>query len=185
MPEQGWYGVGDVVEIDGVLKNSGDTTSISIDPSCDSVLRIWKDNSLLIDGTDSCFGQNRGLDIGASASIDLETLSWDLKDSNGNYVAPGDYDIEYYVPNEELSSFNKIHVQTPIDVPDGVELEVIQTARDGVHKTNSPSMLTIRLHNSNSEPIILEQGDCKLNFNSELIGDCGPSEFEAYENILL
>ena len=32
MPEQGWYGVGDVVEIDGVLKN-GDTTSISIDPS--------------------------------------------------------------------------------------------------------------------------------------------------------
>ena len=117
MPEQGWYGVGDVVEIDGVLKNTGDATSISIDPSCDSVLRIWQDNSLLIDGTDSCFGQNRGLDIGASASIDLETLSWDLRDSNGNYVAPGDYDIEYYVPNEELSSFNKIHVQTPIDVP--------------------------------------------------------------------
>ena len=185
MPEQGWYGVGDVVEIDGVLKNSGDTTSISIDPSCDSVLRIWKDNSLLIDGTDSCFGQNRGLDIGASASIDLETLSWDLKDSNGNYVAPGDYDIEYYVPNEELSSFNKIHVQTPIDVPDGVELEVIQTARDGIHKTNSPSMLTVRLYNSNSEPIILEQGDCKLNFNSELIGDCGPSEFEAYEIVTI
>ena len=185
MPEQGWYGVGDVVEIDGVLRNTGDATSISIDPSCDSVLRIWQDNSLLIDGTDSCFGQNRGLDIGASASIDLETLSWDLRDSNGNYVAPGDYDIEYYVPNEELSSFNKIHVQTPIDVPDGVELEVIQTARDGVHKTNSPSMLTVRLYNSNSEPIILEQGDCKLNVNSELIGDCGPSELEAYEIVTI
>ena len=83
MPEHGWYGVGDVVEIDGVLKNTGDATSISIDPSCDSVLRIWQDNSLLIDGTDSCFGQNRGLDIGTSASIDLETLSWDLRDSNG------------------------------------------------------------------------------------------------------
>lgn len=33
MPEQGWYGVGDVVEIDGVLKNTGDATSISIDRS--------------------------------------------------------------------------------------------------------------------------------------------------------
>ncbi|NDF33861.1 MAG: hypothetical protein EB157_04790, partial [Euryarchaeota archaeon] len=135
-PEKGWYGAGDIVEINAQLINTGDATSISIDPSCDYVLRIWYGSEIIVDGSDSCFGQNRGLDIGSSSTLSLDTLTWDLRNSNGEFVQPGEYQIEYYIPNAGLSSINSIEVQTPIEIPEALELEVIATARDGNHKVN-------------------------------------------------
>ena len=53
-PENGWYASGDVVEISAFLVNDGDAVSIDVDPSCNQVLKIWSENSLLIDGTENC-----------------------------------------------------------------------------------------------------------------------------------
>ena len=65
VPEKGWFGSGDIVQVEATLSNLGDATSITTDPSCENVLRIWKDNQLVKDGSKACAGQNRGLDIGA------------------------------------------------------------------------------------------------------------------------
>ncbi len=180
-PERGWYGAGDIVEIDAQLINTGDATSISIDPSCDNVLRIWYGNEIILDGTDSCFGQNRGLDIGSSSTLSLETLSWDLKNTNGDFVQSGEYQIEYFIPNAGLSSISSVQVQTPIENPEGLELEIIATARDGNHKVNSPSVITVRAVNTLGEQISLDTNGCKLNLNQNLFGDCGKNIYKPYE----
>jgi len=180
-PEKGWYGAGDIVEINAQLINTGDATSISIDPSCDYVLRIWYGSEIIVDGSDSCFGQNRGLDIGSSSTLSLDTLTWDLRNSNGEFVQPGEYQIEYYIPNAGLSSINSIQVQTPIEIPEALELEVIATARDGNHKVNSPSVITVRIVNTIGEEISLNTDGCKLNLNQNLLGHCGKENYKPYE----
>ena len=58
-PEKGWYGSGEVVTVQADIVNDGDATSITVDPSCNEVLRIWNDNNLVIDGTETCLGQSR------------------------------------------------------------------------------------------------------------------------------
>ena len=185
VPEKGWFGSGDIVQVEATLSNLGDATSITTDPSCENVLRIWKDNQLVKDGSKACAGQNRGLDIGAGASLTLDFLSWDLTDDNGNQVLSGDYQIEYFIPNEELSSFNTVQVQTPVIVPDGVTLEISSTARDGVHKSGSPSIITVKLHNSNTDSVNLDFSECMLNFNDMLMGECGPSSLDAHELVTI
>ena len=144
-PENGWYASGDVVEISAFLVNDGDAVSIDVDPSCNQVLKIWSENSLLIDCTENCLGQSRGMDLDADSSLPLDTLSWDLTDSNGDLVPSGDYVVEYFVAGEGISSMTNVHVQTPISVPDGLEFEMITTARDGEHAEASPSIATLRL----------------------------------------
>jgi hypothetical protein len=165
-PEKGWYASGEVVEISALLSNNGDSVSIDVDPSCNEVLRIWSNDLIIVDGSESCLGQSRGLDLDATSTVTLDSLYWDLTDSNGQYVPSGDYSIEYFVAGEELSSMVNVHVQTPVVAPDGLDLELVVTARDGIHAEASPSIVTVRLHNNLNEEMALDFGDCKLVINS-------------------
>ena len=115
LPDKGWFSSGDVVEISAELANNGDSTSITVDPSCNEVLKVWKDSQIIIDGSLLCNGQSRGLDIDSNSVTSLQTLTWDLKDINGEFVSSGDYTIQYFVAGEELSSFVQLHVQTPVE----------------------------------------------------------------------
>lgn len=180
-PEKGWYASGESVEIIGILSNSGDATSIQVDPSCNEVLRIWNDGNLIVDGTEICLGQSRGLDLDASSTTESDPLFWDLKDSDGLFVKSGHYDIEFVITGEDLSSTVSVHVQTPVSLPNGVELEMIATARDGVHAQSSPSIITARLHNTLPVDINLDLEGCQLSLNSQLIGDCGPSALKGHQ----
>jgi len=184
-PDKGWYASGEVVEISAILVNDGDATSIVVDPSCNQVLKVWNSDSLIIDGTNSCLEQSRGMDLDADSSITLDTLLWDLTDANGDYVPSGDYLIEYFVAGEELSSTVNIHVQTPVTVPEGLEFQVTSTARDGVHAEDSPSLITARLHNTLNQEMALDFGNCKLSINSQLVGLCGPDSLSANEIITI
>ena len=56
-PENGWYASGDVVEVSALLVNDGDAVSIDVDPSCNQVLKIWSEGSLLLDGTEIVLGK--------------------------------------------------------------------------------------------------------------------------------
>lgn len=184
-PEKGWYSSGDLVSVSGIISNEGDATSITVDPSCNEVLRIWSDELLLIDGTVNCLGQSRGLDIGANSESILDTLTWDLRDSDGEYVPSGDYTVEYFIAGEGLTSSVDIHVQTPIDIPEELEMTVIATARDGVHAEASPSILTVRLANTLNENMDLDFQNCALVINSELHGDCGPTSLRGMEVVTI
>ena len=102
-PDKGWYGSGEIVSVVGTIINDGEATAVTVDPSCNEVLRIWKGDSLIVDGLQSCLGQTRGMDIAANSNTLLNQLNWDLKDANGKYVSSGDYVVEYIVPGEDLS----------------------------------------------------------------------------------
>ena len=184
-PDKGWYASGESVEIIGVLSNSGDATSIQVDPSCNEVLRVWSGGDLVVDGADICLGQSRGLDLDASSTTEFDPLFWDLKDSNGQIVPSGFYDVEFYIAGEGLSSTVSVHVQTPVSIPDGLELEMIATARDGVHAEASPSIITARLHNTLPVEIDLDLEGCKLSFNSQLIGNCGPDSLKGHQIVTI
>ncbi len=184
-PEKGWYSSGDVVAVSGIISNEGDATSITVDPSCNEVLRVWNDGRLIIDGTVNCLGQSRGLDVGANSESTLDTLTWDLRNSEGEYVPSGDYTVEYYIAGEELTSSVDIHVQTPLDIPEELEMTVIASARDGVHAEASPSILTVRLANTLNENIDLDFQNCALVINSKLHGDCGPSILRGMEIVTI
>ena len=90
-PDKGWYAYGEVVTISAELANDGDATSITVDPSCNEVIKVWDDNSLIVDGSEMCLGQSRGMDLGAYSTNDLADLTWDLTDSQGEPVPSGDY----------------------------------------------------------------------------------------------
>ena len=184
-PDKGWYGSGDVVEISAVLSNDGDSTSIVVDPSCDEVLRVWSQTTLVFDGTDACLGQSRGMDIDAFSTTELNTLFWDLTNSDGQIVPSGDYIVEYFIAGEELSSTVNVHVQSPVDIPEGVEMSIIATARDGVHSEATPSIISVRLHNSLAEDITLDFGECRLIVNSELFEECGPNDLQANQIVTI
>ena len=184
-PDKGWYGSGDIVEISAVLTNDGDSTSILVDPSCDEVLKVWSQTNLVYDGTEACLGQSRGLDIDAFSTTNFDSLSWDLTNSDGEIVPSGDYIVEYFIPGEELSSTVTVHVQSPVDVPDGLEMSVITTSREGVYSEAEPIIISIRLHNSLNEDVALDFGDCRLVINSELFGGCGPNNLMANQIVTI
>ena len=184
-PEKGWYGSGEVVTVQADIVNDGDATSITVDPSCNEVLRIWNDNNLVIDGTETCLGQSRGLDIDSNSVTQLNSLTWDLRDANGEFVPSGDYAIEYFVAGEELSAMVNVHVQTPVFVPEEVEMIVVASARDGVHAESSPSLITVRLKNTAPEEISLDFHDCAVIINLELYGQCGPEKLRANEIVTI
>ena len=184
-PEKGWYSSGDVVSVSGIISNEGDAATITVDPSCNEVLRVWSEEQLVIDGTTNCLGQSRGLDIGANSESTLDTLTWDLRNSEGEYVPPGDYTVEYYIAGEGLTSSVDIHVQTPLGIPEELEMTVVGTARDGVHAEGAPSILTVRLANTINENIDLDFQNCALVINSELHGDCGPNSLRGMEIVTI
>ena len=184
-PDKGWYGSGDIVEISAVLTNDGDSTSILVDPSCDEVLKVWSQTNLVYDGTEACLGQSRGLDIDAFSTTNFDSLSWDLTNSDGEIVPSGDYIVEYFIPGEELSSTVTVHVQSPVDVPDGLEMSIITTSREGVYSEAEPIIISIRLHNSLNEDVALDFGECRLVINSELFGECGPNDLMANQIVTI
>ncbi len=184
-PDKGWYGSGDIVEISAILSNDGDSTSIVVDPSCDEVLKVWSQTNLVYDGTEACLGQSRGLDIDAFSTTNFDSLTWDLTNSDGEIVPSGDYIVEYFIPGEGLSSSLEVHVQSPFDVPDGLEMSVVATAREGVYSEAEPSIMSIRLHNSLSENIALDFGECRLIINSELFDECGPNNLLANQIVTI
>ena len=173
-PEKGWYASGEIVEIAASLVNDGDATSIIVDPSCDQYLKVWKQSTLVLDESVNCLGQSRGMDLGAFSTTQMNTLTWDLTDSEGEIVPSGDYTIEYIIAGEDISSTLDIHVQTPTNVPEGLAMELIATARDGVHSQSSPTIISVRLHNSLNENMELQFEECRLVINYELYNSCGP-----------
>ena len=178
-PDKGWYGSGEAVEISAILSNDGDSTSIVVDPSCDEVLRVWSQSVMVYDGTEACLDQSRGMDIDAFSTTNFDTLTWDLTNSDGEIVPSGDYIVEYFIPGEELSSSVSVHVQTPVDIPEGLELSVIATARENVFSEAEPVIISVRLHNSLNEDVTLDFGECRLIINSEMLDECGPDNLLA------
>ena len=83
-PQTPWYGAGDVVQISSTLVNDGVQTSITEDPSCETIMIVTDGyGSALVDEGTACRGQSRGLDV-APGTTALDSHTWNLEDSSGN-----------------------------------------------------------------------------------------------------
>jgi len=173
-PEKGWYSSGEIVSISSVLVNTGDSTSIDTDPSCGEILKVWSSTELVFDGSITCNGQSRGLDVNAESTTSLSTLTWNLTDSNGDLVKSGDYSIEYVIVGEELSSTIDVHVQTPSEIPTGITMEVSSNSRTGILYSDSPTIITTRLINSLDESVTVNLDGCLLVIADVLYEECAP-----------
>ena len=179
-PEKGWYAPGDIVTIASTLFNDGESTSIDTDPSCGEVLRVLKSSEIIFDGTTACNGQSRGLDLGPSSSTVMESLSWDLTDSNGDLVSPGDYTVEYIIAGEELSSSVEVHVQTLMDIPEGVFMEANYNSRTGIISSDSPTIITLRMVNTLNQNVQVDLQGCLVTIDEVLYQECLPGDASLY-----
>jgi DNA-binding MarR family transcriptional regulator len=122
-----------------------------------------------------CREQSRGLELAASSTLDRELLSWDLLDDEGMLVPSGEYVVETIVAGSGLSSSQSVDVQTPVLVPEGLELEATITTRTGVFSTDSPAVLTLNLVNNLDQEMTLDMNECRINIDDVLSEACGPS----------
>jgi DNA-binding MarR family transcriptional regulator len=180
-PEKGWFSSGDIVSISLAIINDGPSTVIDTDPSCGDVIRVWSGENLVFDGTEVCRGQSRGLELAASSTLDRELLSWDLLDDEGMLVPSGEYIVEAIVAGSGLSSSQIVEVQTPVLIPEGLELEATITSRTGVFSIDSPAVLTLNLVNNLDQEMILDMDECRVNIDEVLSEACGPSALAPHE----
>jgi DNA-binding MarR family transcriptional regulator len=174
-PEKGWFSSGDIVSISLAIINDGPSTVIDTDPSCGDVIRVWSGADLVFDGMEVCREQSRGLELAASSTLDRELLSWDLLDDEGMLVPSGEYIVEAIVAGSGLSSSQTVNVQTPVLVPEGLELEATITTRTGVFSTDSPAVLTLNLVNNLDQEMALDMNECRVNIDDVLSVACGPA----------
>lgn len=174
-PEKGWFSSGDIVSISLAIINDGPSTVIDTDPSCGDVIRVWSGANLVFDGMKVCREQSRGLELAASSTLDRELLSWDLLDDEGMLVPSGEYVVEAIVAGSGLSSSQSVEVQTPVLIPEGLELEATITTRTGVFSTDSPAVLTLNLVNNLDQEMTLDMNECRINIDDVLSEACGPS----------
>ena len=167
-PAVGWYSSADVVKVSASLINNGGSTAIDTDPSCDQFLQVLRAGIVVFDGSVACNGQSRGMDIGADSTTQFPQLTWDLVDDDGNMVLPGNYVIEYVIAGEEISNAIEIHVQTPLSTPEGFVLETFINSRG----PGSPAILTLRALNTLDVEMNFDLGDCLINIDGILHGDC-------------
>jgi len=180
-PEKGWFGSGDIVSISLAIINDGPSTVIDTDPSCEDVIRVWSGANLVFDGMTVCREQSRGLELAASSTLDRGLLSWDLLDDGGMLVPSGEYVVEVIVAGSGLSSSQSVEVQTPVLIPEGLELEAAITTRTGVFSSDSPAVLTLNLVNNLDQEMTLDMNECRVNINDVLSEACGPSVLAPHE----
>lgn len=174
-PEKGWFSSGDIVSISLAIVNDGSSTIIDTDPSCGDVIRVWSEENLIFDGMKVCREQSRGLELAASSTLDRDLLSWDLLDDDGMLVPSGEYIVEAIVAGSGLSSSQSVEVQTPVLIPEGLELEATITTRTGEFSTDSPAILTLNLVNNLDQEMMLDMNECRVNIDDALSEACGPS----------
>lgn len=186
-----WYGTGDTVVLTSSIINNGDATSVTEDPSCGTILSITNDKGeTILDGTQTCRGQNRGLDVG-SGTTNLETFEWALDDADGNLVTPGMYVLTVELFGSGLSSNVEIMVQQSANLPDELIYSTSLSHRGENLEPGQPFVILYEAYNPSSETIDLSNhASCQLllEYDSSALGphcNAGFSSIEPHSFISL
>ena len=158
-----WYGTGDTVVLASSIINDGEATSVNEDPSCGTVMSITNEmGETIVDGTQTCRGQNRGLDV-PSGATSLDTLSWALDDQNGVPVPPGVYLLTVELSGSGLSSSVEIMVQQEANLPDALVYSTSLSHRGEALEAGQPFVITYEVYNPSAEVIDLSTfSSCNL-----------------------
>tara|TARA_Y100000766_G_scaffold215529_2_gene187295 strand:- start:14691 stop:17306 length:2616 start_codon:yes stop_codon:yes gene_type:complete len=188
-----WYGAEDTLQITAMFTNTGSQTSIENDPSCGTVLQVFDaQGTLFIDESNTCRGQTQNIDLAEGETFSFEPLTWNLQTADGEYVEPGIYTVAAFHSATQSIASKTIQVQTPVDVPDELELLLDLSTRLDVMQQDEEVILGVTLRNPTSLPLDLPLIDgclVQLDVNgvSSLHMPCFASfqSLEPYEQTLL
>ena len=94
---QSWYDVSNPLTLTGSLINDGDAVTVSNNPVCPLVLNVYDtSNVMLVDGEDACPDRSQGLDLFAGEQITFDSLAWDMKTGDGDWLVSGTYTCLLY-----------------------------------------------------------------------------------------
>ena len=149
-----WFEPDQPLTITPSLVNDGPVTSVENDPSCDVVLMVYNATDVLVnDGTESCRGVTRGMDLFEGETRTMDQRVWDMKDSEGNWLPSGEYTIQAYHPTSGLSVSTMAIAQTPVDIPEVLSFHVERAER--VEGVQGPEVLLVNVHNPTSRSVDL------------------------------
>lgn len=179
-----WYGTGDTVVLASSIINDGEATSVNEDPSCGTVMSITNEmGETIVDGTQTCRGQNRGLDV-PSGATSLDTLSWALDDQNGVPVPPGVYLLTVELSGSGLSSSVEVMVQQEANLPDALVYSTSLSHRGEALEAGQPFVITYEVYNPSAEVIDLSTfSSCNLliEFDVPALGPTCTAGFDLIE----
>ena len=151
---QSWYDVSNPLTLTGSLINDGDAVTVSNNPVCPLVLNVYDtSNVMLVDGEDACPDRSQGLDLFAGEQITFDSLAWDMKTGDGDWLVSGTYTVEVVHVGTGLSHTLSATIQTPVLLPSGLTYEV-----DWIQRTSEESgawLGLVSLHNPSAEPVDL------------------------------
>ena len=151
---QSWYDVSNPLTLTGSLINDGDAVTVSNNPVCPLVLNVYDtSNVMLVDGEDACPDRSQGLDLFAGEQITFDSLAWDMKTGDGDWLVSGTYTVEVVHVGTGLSHTLSATIQTPVFLPSGLTYEV-----DWIQRTSEESgawLGLVSLHNPSAEPVDL------------------------------
>ena len=173
-----WYEVGDTLDINPILTNSGDQITIPNDPSCGTYIIINDlEMNSIFDNSNNCRDQEQQLIIQQMETIDFQSWQWDFTDSSGELVPSGMYSVNLIHSKTEIMSSKDIYFQQDVVFDDSLELILDLTTLGDLEDRDGHHLIGVTLANPTSNEIILPHEDsCRLiyslNGEEKMLNSC-------------
>lgn len=152
--DQSWYSPEQPLSVSTAFVNSGSSVSFDNDPSCDVVLKVYSSAGEQVhDGGEACRGLSRGIDLFAGETKAMNTLEWDMKNEQNQWLPSGFYTIEAYHPATGLNDTQNVRIQTPVTLPEDVVFTVTKNQR--TIDATGPSVFSVNIDNPTAQSIDL------------------------------
>jgi len=182
--DQSWYSPEQLLSVSTAFVNSGASVSFDNDPSCDIVLNVYSlTGEQVHDGSVDCRGLSRGVDLFAGETKVMNTLVWDMKNEQNQWLPSGFYTVEAYHPSTGLNDTKNVRIQTPVILPDDLVFSVTKNQRTA--DSSGPSLISVNLNNPTSQSVDLSSvGPCFIEVELEALRSIGMECFAGVDLIM-
>jgi DNA-binding MarR family transcriptional regulator len=182
--DQSWYSPEQLLSVSTAFVNSGASVSFDNDPSCDIVLNVYSlTGEQVHDGSVDCRGLSRGVDLFAGETKVMNTLVWDMKNEQNQWLPSGFYTVEAYHPSTGLNDTKNVRIQTPVILPDDLVFSVTKNQRTA--DSSGPSLISVNLNNPTSQSVDLSSvGPCFIEVEFEALRSIGMECFAGVDLIM-
>ena len=182
--DQSWYSPEQLLSVSTAFVNSGASVSFDNDPSCDIVLNVYSvTGDQVHDGSVDCRGLSRGVDLFAGETKVMNTLVWDMKNEQNQWLPSGFYTVEAYHPSTGLNDTKNVRIQTPVILPDDLVFSVSKNQRTA--DSSGPSLISVNLNNPTSQSVDLSSvAPCFIEVELEALRSIGMECFAGVDLIM-
>ena len=126
------------------IVNDGQAVSLTVNPKCPFVINVYNSTTVkVVDGQVNCLQGEQGLDLGAGLAQSFESIAWDMKNEDGEWLESGQYTVELQLTYSELTWSKLVTVQTPVELPSDLEYTVDWVQRTSTSEDTWLSMVSV------------------------------------------